>query len=140
MRAFGIRRRSRLEKSVAATPTSNGSYRARLRDPRRTCAAGIHCRDRSHLRCVACDESISRTTMSRLMVLVVYPSAADHRCHVRPPATDTFCPRRTRSAARRPASCSSAADPPNRVFTRRPLPRLTRPHALVPSSRSCRRR
>jgi hypothetical protein len=35
---------------------------------------------------------ISRTTMHRLMVLVIHPSTADHRCRVRLPTVDPFCP------------------------------------------------
>jgi hypothetical protein len=86
------------------------------------------------------------------MVLVVHPSAADRWCRIRPLAADTFYPRKT-DPGRRPASCPSASDPPDRAFTRWPSSRparvgsacprrsrLTSPHALVLLSRNRRRR
>lgn len=148
-----VRRRSCLGKSATTAPTSNVLPSCSSQGtPYRTCVIGIHRRGRSRLRCVACDGSISRTTTPQLMVLVVHPSVVDRRCRIRPLAADTFYPRKTHPG-RRPASCPSASDPPDRAFARWSSPRparvgsacprhsrLTHPHVLVLLSRNRRRR
>ena len=69
-------------------------------DHRRACAPRIHRRSRSTSDVLPVMGQISRTMMHRLMVLVIHPSTADHRCHIRLPTVDPFCPRWTNLALR----------------------------------------